>query len=115
MFLSSIKSSINGGVSLQCAKMKIEGTGPDGRPQVVPIDGEVESFEADQIIFATGEMPDLSYLPDDIELSCGLVQVNEAGQTSIDKVFAGGDIAGQPWTVAAAIGSAKRAAIALDH
>jgi NADPH-dependent glutamate synthase beta subunit-like oxidoreductase len=112
---ASIKSSQKDGVSLECAKMKIEGTGPDGRPQVVPLDGEVQSFEADQIILATGEMPELSYLPDDIQLSNGLVQVNEAGQTSIDKVFAGGDMAGQPWTVAEAIGSAKRAAIALDH
>jgi len=112
---ASIKPSQNDRVSLECAKMKIDGTGPDGRPRVVPLAGEFQSFEADQIILATGEMPDLSYLPEDIVLSNGLVQVNETGQTSIGKVFAGGDISGQRWTVAEAIGSAKRAAIGMDH
>ena len=112
---TSIGSAGNGRVSLKCAKMTLKGTGPDGRPQVVALEGEYESFEADQIILATGEIPDLSYLPREIELSDGLVQVKASGQTSIEKVFAGGDIAGQPWTVAEAIGSAKRAAIAMDH
>jgi NADPH-dependent glutamate synthase beta subunit-like oxidoreductase len=112
---AAIKSSQSGGVSLTCTRMKIDDASPEGRPRVVPLVGEDQSFEADQIILATGEIPDLSYLPDNIQLSNGMVQVNEAGQTSIDKVFAGGDVAGQPWTVAEAIGSAKRAAIAMDH
>jgi NADPH-dependent glutamate synthase beta subunit-like oxidoreductase len=112
---TSIRSLKSGGIFLECAKMKLAGTGPDGRPQVVPLGGEAKSFEVDQIILATGEIPDLSYLPNDVQLTNGLVQVNATGQTSIEKVFAGGDIIGQPWTVAAAIGSAKRAAIALDH
>jgi len=112
---TSIRSAQSGRISLECAKMKLEGTGPDGRPQVVPLAGEAQSFEADQIILATGEIADLSYLPEDLQSSGGLVQVNAAGQTRIEKVFAGGDITGQPWTVAEAIGSAKRAAIAVDH
>ncbi|UCD79941.1 MAG: FAD-dependent oxidoreductase [Desulfobacterales bacterium] len=112
---TSVRSSKSGGISLECTKMKLTGTGPDGRPQVAPLAGEAEFFEADQIILATGEIPDLSYLPNDVQVSDGLVQVNATGQTSIEKVFAGGDIAGQPWTVAAAIGSAKRAAIGIDH
>ena len=112
---TAIRPSKSGGITLQCAKMKLTGAGPDGRPQVVPLAGETESFEADQVILATGEIADLSYLPDEIQSSNGLVQINAGGQTSIESVFAGGDITGQPWTVAAAIGSAKRAAIALDH
>ncbi|MBW1801755.1 MAG: 4Fe-4S dicluster domain-containing protein [Deltaproteobacteria bacterium] len=36
-------------------------------------------------------------------------------ETSIKGVFAGGDATDQPWTVSQAIGSAKRAAIAMDH
>ena len=111
----SISPSNSGGISLECTKMKLEGTGPDGRPQIVALDGVTQSIEANQIILATGEIPDFSYLPDDIQLSNGLVQVNEFGQTSIEKVFAGGDITAKPWTVADAIGSAKRAAIGLDH
>jgi NADPH-dependent glutamate synthase beta subunit-like oxidoreductase len=36
-------------------------------------------------------------------------------ETSAKGVFAGGDAIDQPWTVSHAIGSAKRAAIAMDH
>ncbi len=112
---TSIGSSRNDGIFLECTKMKIEGTGPDGRSQAVPLDGETERFEADQIILATGTVPDFTYLPNDVRQAKGLLQVNEAGQTNIAKVFGAGDIIDQPWTVAEAIGSAKRAAIAIDH
>jgi NADPH-dependent glutamate synthase beta subunit-like oxidoreductase len=100
---------------LECAKMRNEGFDKDGRARVVPIKGESIVFQADQIILATGEAPDLSYLDQDLQVADGLIQTNEWGQTNYDKVFAGGDIIGQPWTVSEAIGSAKRAAIAIDH
>jgi len=112
---TSIGPSRQGGIILECNKMKLEGKGPDGRQQVVSLEGETETFEADQIILATGEVPDLSYLPDEVELAKGLLGVNEAGQTRIANVFGAGDMIDQPWTVAQAIGSAKRAAIAIDH
>ncbi len=112
---SLMQKSKGGGFLLECTKMKIEGVGTDGRPQAVPIEGESVYFEADRVILATGEVPDLSYLPQDFILSKGLVRVNQAGQTNVEKVFAGGDIIDQPWTVADAIGSAKQAAIAMDH
>jgi 2-oxoacid:acceptor oxidoreductase delta subunit (pyruvate/2-ketoisovalerate family) len=102
------------GLVVECAKMRLEASGSDGRPRPVPVDGENASFEADQVVLATGEMPDLSYLPEQLELSRGALPVSPIGQTIIENVFAGGDVIDQPWTVAAAIGSAKRSAIAID-
>ena len=111
----AIRSASSNGLVVECAKMRLEASGTDGRPRPVPIDGEVATFEADQLVMATGEMPDLSYLPSKLELSRGMLPVNRSGQTCIDKVFAGGDVVDQPWTVAQAIGSAKRSAIAIDQ
>ena len=110
-----IRESEGGGLLLECARMKIEGVDETGRPRPVPIEGEGISFEADQIILATGEIPDLSYLPREVNLTKGLVRVNEWGQTNVGKVFAGGDMIDRPRSVSEAIGSAKQAAIAMDH
>jgi len=111
---TAIRESGSGGLSLECARMKLEGRDASGRPRAVPRHGQRASFEADQIILATGERPDLAYLPPEIERAGDRVRVNDWGQTSLAKVFAGGDVLDQPWTVAQAVGSAKRAAIALD-
>jgi NADPH-dependent glutamate synthase beta subunit-like oxidoreductase len=110
----AIRKNKQGGLSIDCARMKLEGRDKDGRMRPVPIEGETVSFEADNIILATGEVPDLNYLPEDFSLQRAQIPVNEWGQTTNEKIFAGGDIIAQPWTIADAIGSAKRAAIAID-
>lgn len=110
----SICRNDEGGLTLECIKMKMEGLDKDGRMRPVPIKGETLSFDADNIILATGEVPDISYLSRDFSLEKFRIPVNEWGQTMNEKVFAGGDIIAQPWTIADAIGSAKRAAIAID-
>ncbi len=112
---TAIQRSNREGLVLECARMRKDGLGEDGRARVAPIEGEGLSLPADQIILATGEAPDLSYLDQVLHLTNGRIRVNEWGQTSHDQVFAGGDIIDQPWTVSEAIGSAKRAAIAIDH
>ncbi|MBW2368650.1 MAG: FAD-dependent oxidoreductase, partial [Deltaproteobacteria bacterium] len=100
---------------LTCDKMAIRGVDAGGRPKPVPLDGESASFEADQIILATGETPDLSYLSGIVQPDGNAIPTDDWGRTDHPKVFAGGDIIDQPWTVTQAIGSAKRAAIAMDR
>jgi 2-oxoacid:acceptor oxidoreductase delta subunit (pyruvate/2-ketoisovalerate family) len=112
---SSIAEQKGGGLVLECTKMMIQGVDDAGRPKAVPVQGETVSYNADQIILSTGEFPDLSYLSKELQSANGFVVVNAWGQTSVDKVFAGGDMIDQPWTVSQAIGSGKRAAIAMDH
>jgi len=67
--------------------------------------------EADQIILAAGQRPDLSYAKTYLNMDRGLIVVDPESQvTSVGKVFAGGDatISG-PLSVVAALASGRRA------
>lgn len=112
---TSIRPVEGGKLVVECVRVRLEGKDQSGRPRPVPLEGEGVSFLADQVIAATGQLPELSYLPPDFQIDRGLLRVNRWGQTNIEKVFAGGDIIDRPRSVAEAIGSAKRAAIAMDH
>ena len=73
--------------------------------------------EADQIILAAGQRPDLSYAKTYLNMDRGLIVVDPETQvTSVGKVFAGGDatISG-PLSVVAALASGRRAAEAIHH
>jgi len=75
------------------------------------------TVEADQIILAAGQRPNLSYATSSLNMDRGLIVVDPDTQaTSIDKVFAGGDatISG-PLSVVAALASGRRAAEAINH
>lgn len=79
---------------------------------------DLTTMEADTVIVAIGQMADLSFAEKQ-GISVSRKSRMEADpatlETSIQGVFAGGDIIDQPWSVSDAIGSAKRAAIAMDH
>lgn len=67
---------------------------------------------ADLCLYAIGQEAIVPFLPADI-LENGRVAVNEVGQTRLPSLFAGGDLTGA-YSVAQAIGSAKRAALGID-
>lgn len=100
---------------IECIRTRLGDEGPDGRCQPIPIEGSHFYVEADTVLFATGEAPDLSLLPEDIQVSGDRVSVDGAGSTSRPGIFAGGDLIDQPRSVVHAIGSGKRAAIAIDR
>ena len=64
---------------------------------------------------AIGEDADLAALPKKIGAENNLIPTDERGATRQEGVFAGGDNIRQPHTVVHAIGSGKRAALAIDH
>jgi NADPH-dependent glutamate synthase beta subunit-like oxidoreductase len=77
-----------------------------------------ETVEADQIIMAIGQTPDISFIDSrwSLNVSRGLMVADpETQQTNIPGVFAGGDGTIGPATVIEAIASGKRAAEAIDH
>jgi len=84
-----------------------------GRP--VHIKGCNFLLKVDGIVLAMGELPDLSFLPEDIETEARGILVDRGCFTSKEGVFAGGDVATGAGTVAHAIGSGKRAALAIDR
>ena len=89
----------------------------DGRfdPQIIP-DSE-ETFEADSVIMAVGQVPDTSYLTPEDGLatnSRGFIKVNPQTMSStLSGVFAGGDAAFGSRSVIEAVSNGKAAALAI--
>ena len=103
---------------LQCIKMSLGEPDTSGRRRPIPVTGSEFLVEADTVIAAVGQAPDLSFLPPDSELERTrwerLVVDNNRLSTSVDGVFAGGDFVSGPGMVIHAIAAGKRGAIAID-
>jgi NADPH-dependent glutamate synthase beta subunit-like oxidoreductase len=75
-----------------------------------------EFLEADMVNFAIGQAPDLSLLPKEIrKKESGIVTDPVTLETTMQGVFAGGDVVSGPSSVVEAIASGKRAAISIDR
>jgi len=99
---------------VECIKNLLGPVGKDGRREPRPIEGSNFTLPVDAVISAIGEMPDFSFLPQELRKSTGSLPVDETGATPMKGIFAGGDIVAQPRTVSYAIGSGKKAAMAID-
>ena len=98
---------------VECIRMRMDILDDSGRPNPVPIEGDLCNIEADVVIGAIGQGPNPVLLReiDDLTLGkIGNVVTTEAGETSLDYVFAAGDATTGAATVILAMGSAKRAA-----
>ncbi|HRF91182.1 MAG TPA: FAD-dependent oxidoreductase, partial [Desulfobacter postgatei] len=73
-----------------------------------------EILPADTVVISIGDVPDLSFLGEGIELTRGFVKVDETGRSSDEKVFAIGDAVG-PGLITDAIGAGRRTATAIDQ
>jgi formate dehydrogenase (NADP+) beta subunit len=89
-----------------------------GTLKVVPIGDTTQELSADEVILAVGMDPNLEFLAgkDSLRLTPRgtLATDPETLMTSVAGVFAAGDALSGPSTVAGAIGSGRRAAIAID-
>ncbi|MBP2133012.1 glutamate synthase (NADPH/NADH) small chain [Methanomicrobium sp. W14] len=104
---------------VECVKINLIDSDESGRPRPVPAEGNDATFtlEADVVIEAIGQSPNpllVSLMKDLKRGKKGNVIADECGRTSIPGVFAGGDIATGAATVIEAMGSAKRAAAAIN-
>jgi NADH-quinone oxidoreductase subunit F len=103
---------------LQCIRMELGEPDASGRRRPVPITGSEFSTEADTVIAAVGQAPDLSFLPPDSALERTrwetLVVDSNTLATNVPGVFAGGDFVTGPDMVIEAIAAGRRGAIAID-
>ncbi|MFC2022774.1 FAD-dependent oxidoreductase [Chloroflexota bacterium] len=103
---------------IQCILMSLGEPDGSGRRRPVPIAGSEFLVEADTVIAAVGQAPDLSFLPADSALERTrwetLVVNSNTLVTNIGGVFAGGDFVTGPGMVIDAIAAGRRAAIAID-
>jgi NADPH-dependent glutamate synthase beta subunit-like oxidoreductase len=97
---------------LECFKMKLGKPDQSGRARPIPVEGSEFIIEADTVIPAIGESPDLIALPKGVRIGRGsTISVDPFDlQTGAPAIFAGGDAARGPATVIEAIVDGKRAA-----
>ena len=113
-----IESSDWKATGLQCIHMRLGEPDTSGRRRPVPISGSEFSVEADTVIAAVGQAPDLSFLPRDSALERTRWETLEVDSnrlsTNVPGIFAGGDFVTGPGMVIEAIATGRRAAIAID-
>jgi NADH-quinone oxidoreductase subunit F len=103
---------------LQCARMQLGEMDAGGRRRPVAIPGSDFFAEADTVIAAVGQAPDLSFLPPESALErtrWETLAVNaNTLSTNVPGVFAGGDFVTGPGMVIHAIAAGRRSALAID-
>jgi 2-oxoacid:acceptor oxidoreductase delta subunit (pyruvate/2-ketoisovalerate family) len=99
---------------LECLRMELGEKDESGRRRPIPISNSNFFIEADDVIIAAGEEIEVSFLMKGMEKREGIVLTQRDGSTGVQGVFAGGDLTSNQRTVAHAIGSGKKAALAID-
>jgi NADPH-dependent glutamate synthase beta subunit-like oxidoreductase len=99
---------------LVCLRMQLGEKDESGRRKPEPVPNSNFFIEADTIIIAAGEEIEASFLPKGIGKREGIVLTQMDGRTALEGIFAGGDVTTTQRTVAYAIGSGKKAAMAID-
>ncbi|WP_369425570.1 NADPH-dependent glutamate synthase [Methanothrix sp.] len=103
--------------AMECIRMELGEPDASGRRRPVEKKGSEFSMEIDTAIIAIGTVPNplvLRTVPGLRTTRWGTVDVDERGRTSIERVWAGGDIATGSATVISAMGAGKRAAADID-
>ncbi len=99
---------------IECIRTELTEPDSTGRRKPVPVEGSNFTIDANHIIPAIGQEPDLSFLGKDsiVETTTwNNVKVNqETLQTNDDGIFAGGDVITGPATVIEAVEAGQRAA-----
>jgi glutamate synthase (NADPH/NADH) small chain len=103
--------------SMECIAMELGPPDESGRRRPIPIKGSEFTMETDTVIIAIGQTPNpiIQRTTEGLEVNPkrGTILVNETGKTSIDGVYAGGDVVTGAATVISAMGAGKTAAKAM--
>ncbi len=121
-FLQNAKRIIgddNGKVkAMECLRYELGESDESGRRRPVVIEGSEFIIDIDSVIVAigNGSNPLISQTtPDLVTNQWGNITVNEDQKTSMDKIFAGGDIVLGAATVILAMGEGRRAAVSINQ
>ncbi len=103
-------------IGLECIRNELGPPGEDGRRRPIPIDGSEFELPATAILLATGQRTDTPFLGGSgiVVHDGGRIRVDEtSGKTSVDRIYAGGDIARGPAIIIEACADGRRAAEAI--
>ncbi|MCW4006809.1 MAG: NADPH-dependent glutamate synthase [Candidatus Bathyarchaeota archaeon] len=105
--------------SMKCICMELGEPDERGRRSVKKIPGSEFTMDVDTVIIAIGQTPNpiIQRTTDGLESNPkrGTITVDDVGKTSLEGVYAGGDVATGAATVISAMGAGKRAAQAMHE
>ncbi len=104
--------------ALRCVRMELGEPDASGRARPVEVPDSEFEIPCEMVVVAIGTRsnPLLTSTAPDLKVTkAGYIETDEAGMTSMDGVFAGGDIVRGAATVILAMGDGKRAAAAVDR
>ena len=104
-----------GGVHLDCVAVSFEPGARPGQFHATPLEGSDFVVAADAVVVAIGQDPELAPLQGAIEVQGALVRIDSRGATSLEGVYAGGDVASSARFVTEAIGMGRNAAAMIDR
>lgn len=101
---------------MECIRMRLGEVDDSGRPSPVPIEGSEYRAPVDTVVMAIGQAPNptLQRATPQLITKRGKIVVDQAGKTSMTKVYAGGDVVRGGSTVILAMADGREAAIAID-
>ncbi|MGC9345445.1 MAG: FAD-dependent oxidoreductase, partial [Candidatus Bathyarchaeales archaeon] len=102
--------------AMECIRMELGPPDESGRRRPIPIKGSEFIMETDTVIVAIGRTPNpiIQRTTEGLEVTrWGTIVTDENGKTSIEGVYAGGDIVTGEATVISAMGAGKKAARAI--
>ncbi len=103
-------------VALECVRNELGEPGPDGRRRPIPVVGSEFQIEADSIVIAIGQRPDVTFLDGSTVTLRGNATIAVAPETGLageGQVYAGGDAVRGPATIVEACADGRRAAEAI--
>ncbi len=100
---------------LKCTRMELGEPDESGRRRPIPVPGSEYTIEVDTVIPALGQVAGLFFLEKNVKAERGRIVIDDSGATTCPPIFAGGDVATGYGTVTHAVGSGKRAALAIDR
>jgi glutamate synthase (NADPH/NADH) small chain len=105
--------------AMECQAMELGQPDASGRRRPIPIKGSEFTMETDTVIIAIGQTPNpiIQRTTEGLEANPrrGTIIVDENGKTSLEGVYAGGDVATGAATVISAMGMGKNAAKAIHE
>jgi glutamate synthase (NADPH/NADH) small chain len=104
--------------AMECICMELGPPDESGRRKPVPVKGSEFTMDVDTVIVAIGRTPNpiIQRTTEGLEVTkWGTIVVDENGKTSLEGVYAGGDIVTGEATVISAMGAGKKAAKAIHE
>jgi Pyruvate/2-oxoacid:ferredoxin oxidoreductase delta subunit len=107
-----ISVSMNKALTLRCVRVQLKGNNP---LEFTPIAHSDFYLDAEAVVPAIGQDPDLAPLRPLLDLDGALLRTDARRATSLSGVFAGGDVASSARFVTQAIGMGRDAALEIDR